>query len=147
MPADEALPEDPAALRQLALAVIESAKFPFLATIDGDEPRVRPVSPVRTDDFTIYVANLRNYGKTAQIAANPHVELCYLDARHDQVRIKAVASVLDEPDLLATIWESNPLLRKYLGSPDNPELIIYRMTPQRVRFMREWALAYREVPL
>jgi len=40
----------------------------------------------------------------------------------------------------------NPLLRRYLGTPDNPELIIYRIEPSRVRFMREWALEYVEVP-
>jgi hypothetical protein len=28
---------------------------------------------------------------------------------------------------------------------DNPELIIYRIEPSRVRFMREWALEYHEV--
>ena len=47
---------------------------------------------------------------------------------------------------LDAIWQSNPLLRRYLGTPDNPELIIYRIRPERVRFMREWALTYHEVP-
>ncbi len=105
------------------------------------------MSPVRVDGFTIYFANLRSYGKTRDIAANPHVELCYLDDRHDQVRISGVAEVLTDAALLAEIWESNPLLRKYLGTPDNPELIIYRIRPERVRYMREWALEYFEVPL
>ena len=45
------------------------------------------------------------------------------------------------------IWESNPLLRKYLGTPHNPELLIYRIRPERVRLMHEWALEYAEVPL
>lgn len=119
----------------------------MLATIDGTQPRVRPVSPVRVDGFTIFVANLRRYGKTAEIAANPHVELCYLDDHHDQVRITGVAEVLTDAALLAEIWASNPLLRRYLGTPDNPDLIIYRIVPSRVRFMREWALEYHEVPL
>ena len=33
------------------------------------------------------------------------------------------------------------------GSLDNPALIVYRVRPTRVRFMREWALEYHEVPL
>ena len=119
----------------------------MLATIDGGQPRVRPVSPVRVDGFTIFVANLRRYGKTAEIAANPRVELCYLDETHDQVRITGVAEVLTDPALLAEIWASNPLLRRYLGTPENPDLIIYRIVPSRVRFMREWALEYHDVPL
>jgi general stress protein 26 len=142
-------PIDPAALPNLARAVIRDAKFPMLATIDGDQPRLRPVSPVRVDEdtFTVYVANLRAYHKTAEIAANPKVELCYLDANHDQVRITGLAEILSDRPLLEAIWESNPLLRRYLGSIDNPALIIYRIVPDRVRFMREWALEYHEVTL
>jgi general stress protein 26 len=147
MPAPLPSPLPPEEARARAEAVIKNAKFPMLATIDGDQPRLRPVSPVRVDGFTIYVANLRSYGKTHEIAANPKVELCYLDAEHDQVRITGRAEILTDRPLLDEIWNSNPLLRRYLGTPDNPELIIYRVIPERVRFMREWALQYDEVPL
>jgi uncharacterized pyridoxamine 5'-phosphate oxidase family protein len=123
------------------------AKFPVLATMDGDQPRVRPVSPVKTEGFTVYVANLRSYNKTKEIAANPKVELCYLDGNHDQVRITGVAEVLTDGAVLEEIWNTNPLLRRYLGTPENPALIVYRIRPLRVRYMKEWALEYFEVPV
>jgi general stress protein 26 len=138
-------PVDPARVRELALAVVKADRFPYLATIDGEQPRVRPVSPVRTDVFTVYVANLRRYHKTGEIEANPKVELCYLDDNHDQVRITGVAEVVADRAVLHSIWDENPLLRQYLGSLDNPELIVYCIRPTRVRFMREWALEYHEV--
>ena len=131
----------------MALAVIASAKFPMLASLDGEQPRLRPVSPVRTDGFTVYVANLRLYHKTQEIAANPRVELCYLDEKHDQVRITGVAEVVTDRTVLQAIWDGNALLRQYLGTIDNPLLIVYRVVPNRVRFMREWALDYHDVPL
>jgi general stress protein 26 len=134
-------------LVELALAAMRGARFPDLATLDGNQPRVRPVSPVKTDGFTVYVANLRSYHKTGEIAANPHVELCYVDPAHNQVRITGVAEVLADRGLLEAIWQANPLLRQYLGSLDNPELIVYRIRPNRVRYMQEWALEYYEVPL
>jgi len=140
-------PIDSAQLVELALAVLEADRFPFLATVDGDQPRLRPVSPVKTDGFTVYVANLRDYHKTAEIAANPKVELAYMDDGHNQVRITALADVVVERPLLEEIWRDNPLLRQYLGNLDNPQLIVYRMRPVRVRYMREWALEYHEVPL
>jgi general stress protein 26 len=147
MPAPSPKPILPEELPALAHEVIKRAKFPMLATVDGVQARVRPVSPVRVDGFTIYVANLRSYHKTQEIAASPHVELCYLDEQHDQVRITGIAEVLTDRALLEEIWNGNPLLRRYLGSLDNPELIIYCVRPSRVRFMREWALEYHEVPL
>ncbi len=142
-------PVDPEKLVELAHAVIKAAKFPMLATVDTlGQPRVRPVSPVRVDsDFTVYVANLRSYQKTSEIAANPKVELAYLAPDHDQVRITGLAEVLTDPELLQEIWASNPLLRQYLGTINNPELIIYRIRTRKVRFMREWALEYFDVPL
>lgn len=140
-------PVDPGRVGELARAVVAADRFPQLATVDGDQPRLRPVSPVRTDGFTIHVANLRRYHKTREIAANPKVELCYVDDKHDQVRITGVAHVEDNAELLQEIWDANPLLRQYLGTADNPELIVYRIEPTRVRFMREWALEYYEAPL
>jgi general stress protein 26 len=138
---------DPAQLVELARDIVEADRFPDLATLDGDQPRVRPVSPVRTDHFTVYVANLRSYHKTAEIAANPKVELCYLAANHDQVRITGVAEVVTDRRLLQEIWDANALLRQYLGALDNPELIVYRIRPTQVRYMKEWALEYFTVPL
>ncbi len=142
-------PVEPGQLVELAGAAMAAAKFPHLASLDGDQPRVRPVSPVRTDHFTVYVANLRQYHKTIELADHPLVELCYLAPNHDHVRITGRAEEIDrraERPLLEEIWSSNPLLRSYLGDVDNPELIVYRIVPIRVRFMREWALEYHEVP-
>ena len=142
-------PVDPSQLYDLAHAVIKAAKFPMLATVDSEaHPRVRPVSPVRVDpDFSVYVANLASYHKTAEIAANPKVELAYLAPDHDQLRISGHAEVVTDESTLADIWSANPLLKQYLGTPQNPEFILYRIVPQQVRFMREWALDYHEVPL
>ena len=134
-------------LPELAAAVIRDDHFPYLATIDGEQPRLRPVSPVRTDGFTVYVANLRSYHKTAELQANPRCELCYLASNHDQVRITGVAEIVTERAVLQEIWDANPLMRQYLGSIDNPELILYRIVPNHVRFMREWALEYHDVPM
>ena len=140
-------PIDPTQLPALAQATMREAKFPQLASIDGDQPRVRPVSPVRTDGFTVYIANLRAYKKTKQIAANPNIELCYFAASHDQVRISGVAEIVTDSDLIAEIWKSTPLLQQYLGAADHPELIIYKVVPNEVQFMREWAIEYHDVPL
>ena len=138
-------PPTPEEARELALAVVASDKFPMLASINGDQPCVRPVSPVLTEEFTVWVASMRSSSKTAEIEANHRVELCYLTKDHDQVRITGVAELVTEGPKRQSIWDTNPLLRAYLKSIDNPEFILYRIVPLRVRFMREWALEYHEV--
>ena len=110
-------------------------------------PASGPSRPCGPTGFTVYVANLRHYGKTGEIEANPKVELCYLDGEHNQVRITGKADVVTDQALLQEIWDASPLLRHYLGEIDNPDLIVYRLVPSRVRYMREWALDYHEVPV
>lgn len=126
---------------------MRDAKFPVLATIDGDQPRARPVSPVRTTGFTVYVASFRSSHKTGEIEHNANVELCYMSEGHDQVRITGVADLVTDRGVIQEIWDANPLLRSFLVTIDNPEFMLYRITPTQVRFMREWALEYHDVPL
>lgn len=147
MPKPIPQPIQPDQLPQLAAETMKAARFPMLATVDHDQPCLRPVSPVRTEGFKVYIANLRSYHKTVEIEANAKVELCYLDPDHNQVRITGIAEVVTNRALLQEIWDSYKLLRQYLGSIDNPELIIYQITPHRVRYMQEWALEYYEVPV
>ncbi|MFN0170950.1 MAG: pyridoxamine 5'-phosphate oxidase family protein [Bryobacteraceae bacterium] len=135
----------PAELRERSLEVMRAAPFPMMATVAGRQPAVRPVSPVRTDRFTVYVASLRSSAKTTELEANDQVELCYLTADHDQVRITGAAELVLDPPVRQEIWDANPLLRAYLKTIDNPEFMLYRVIPHRVRFMREWALTYHEV--
>ena len=140
-------PVDPDRLVELAQATMQRAPFPMLASVDGRRPRLRPVSPVAVDGFTVYVASLRSSHKTGELAENPFVELCYLDERHDQVRIEGTSVLVLDKEVRQGIWDTNPLLRGFLVTVDNPEFMLYRIDPRRVRFMREWALSYFDVPL
>lgn len=140
-------PVTPEQLPELARAVLQSCRFPILATVDGDQPCARPITATWVDGFTVYFANLKRFHKTAEIAANPKVELVFLDKNDDQVRITGVAERITDRATQDEAFRRDALLRQYLRSPDNPEFTLYRVRPTRVRFMREWALEYFEVPL
>ena len=141
------IPVPASELQAAALETMRKAKFPMMATIDGEQPRLRPVSPVRTDGFTVYIASMRSSAKTAELEANERTELCYLSDDHDQVRITGPARPVTDQAARQSIWDANPLLRAYLRDIDNPEFFLYAVHPERVRFMREWALEYQDVPL
>ena len=97
--------------------------------------------------FTVYVASFRSSHKTGELARNARVELCYMNDTHDQVRVTGTAEVVTDRAVIQGIWDTNPLLRAYLGTPDNPEFVLYCIVPTHVRFMREWALEYHDVQL
>ena len=58
-----------------------------------------------------------------------------------------VVEPVTDPGTREQTLRCDALLRRYLGSPDNPESTLWRVRSTRVRFMREWALEYHEVPL
>jgi general stress protein 26 len=143
----QSLPLDADQVVERALAVIRASPCCFLATTDGNQPRLRPMSPVRTDRFTIFLANLHGSNKTREIAGNPAVEVCFLDAQHDQVRITGVAEVVTDEAILQEALGPNTLLKAYLETVDKAQFLLYCIRPTRVRFMQEWAPQYHEVPL
>jgi general stress protein 26 len=147
MPTAEQQPPDPAQVVEQALAVLRADRLCFLATTDGDQPRLRPITPVKTDGFTVYVVNLQSHNKTREIANNPKVELCYLDELHRQVRITGVAEVVNDPTLLQEIVGPKTLLNAYLETIDRSQFVVYRVRPTQVRYMEEWAAHYQLVPL
>ena len=96
-------------LRRVALETMRAAKFPMFASLDGDQPRLRPVSPVKTEEFTVFVASMRSSGKTGELERISKVELCYLNDGHDQVRITGVAELVTHLRVSQDIWDENPL--------------------------------------
>lgn len=147
MPKPHPQPISPDQLPTAALAVLDRHRFPMLATTDGTQPCVRPITATWHDGFTVYFANLKRFHKTIEMSVNPKVELCYLDENDDQVRITGIAELVTDRATQEEAFRRDALLRQYLSSPDNPEFTLWRVKPIRVRFMREWALEYHEVPL
>ena len=69
----------------------------YLATVDGDQPRVRPFGTVNIFEGKLYIQTGLKKDVAKQIAANPKVELC---AFKDGSWIRVAGElVLDEPRL------------------------------------------------
>jgi general stress protein 26 len=146
MPKPAPEPIDPAKLPELARGVIRAGKFPLLATVDGDQPRVRPMTLSWEEEFTTYYVSLRRFHKTVELDRNPKVEVCFLDEHHSQVRISGVAELVTDSRLRERAWSQDPLIPRFLGTIDNPEFMLWRVRPERVRYMKEWSLDYHDVP-
>jgi uncharacterized pyridoxamine 5'-phosphate oxidase family protein len=63
-------------------AFLKSAGTYFLATMDGDQPRVRPFGTIDVFDDRLYIQTGKCKDVASQLKANPKVELCaMLDGR------------------------------------------------------------------
>ena len=70
------------------LEFLKDAKVFYVATIDGDRPRVRPFSGISTFEGKLYMPTGNHKKVFAQMMANPHVEICGM-AHGKWIRIEA----------------------------------------------------------
>jgi uncharacterized pyridoxamine 5'-phosphate oxidase family protein len=98
----------------------------FVATIDGDQPQVRPFSAVDLYEGRLYLQTGYPKKVSKQIARNPHVAICAFDGEsHSWLRISA--SLVDDNRLEAKqhMIDNNEELQKrgYTAEGDYTEVL------------------------
>lgn len=88
---------------------LKETKTYYLATIDGDQARVRPFGTINIFEGKLYIQTGHKKNVAKQIAANPKVELCAFNGKEwirvaatlaEDARVEAKKSMLDAyPDL------------------------------------------------
>ena len=66
---------------------LKAAGTYYLATVDGDKPRVRPFGTAHIYNGKLYIQTGKKKAVSHQIAANPNVEICAM-ADGDWLRIE-----------------------------------------------------------
>ena len=94
------------------------AKVFYLATAEGDQPRVRPYGAQLFYKGKIYIMAFGETNATHQIAANPKAEICAFN-KGKTLRIECKLVKDDRPEVNKALTEKMPALRPALG--DNGE--------------------------
>ena len=126
--------------------IISGCKYCDMATVDGDRPRVRPVSAFLQDDMTILIAAFAKSRKMAELARNPNVELCYVDGGHNQVRVSGTAEVIDDVAVKRDVMENNlprEMWEKFFSGPEDPNFGLVRIVPERFEWNSSGEVGYR----
>ncbi|MEJ2705350.1 MAG: pyridoxamine 5'-phosphate oxidase family protein [Sedimentisphaerales bacterium] len=99
-----------------------------LATIDGDQPRVRMIMLFRADENGIMFVTGRQKDLYAQLQSNPAVELCFFNPDEGrQVRIEGAVEMLDDLELKKQVVEKFTFLKPVVESRGYDVLICYRL--------------------
>ena len=105
---------------------LKKARTYYLATMDGDQPRVRPFGTVDLFEGRLYIQTGKSKKVSQQLQANPKAELCaFMDGKWLRVagtlvrdnRVEAKAHMLDNyPELKAM----------YSADDDNTEVLYFK---------------------
>ena len=98
----------------------------FLATVDGDQPEVRPFGTAEIIEGKLYIqtGHVKNVAK--QIAANPKVAICAFDSEGGEwLRIKA--TLVEDPrvEVKKAMLDANPSLRSMYDENDDNTAVYF----------------------
>jgi len=119
-----------------------SSLHAYLATVEGDEPRVRPVTPIVEDDMSIWVATFATSRKVKQLAQNPNISLAFVEHPDGNKAAVVLGRAVSEtsPEQRRRVWKLTPydLAGYFPGGPDSGEYCLLRIVPRQVEWREDW---------
>ena len=77
-------------MEQVAKFLKEADTY-YLATVEGDQPRVRPFGTAHIFEGKLYIQTGKSKAVSKQIHANPKVEICAFKGRYTQITCQTKA--------------------------------------------------------
>lgn len=98
----------------------------YLATVEGDQPRVRPFGTVDLFEGKLYIQTGKVKDVSRQIQKNPKVELCAFDGG-TWIRVAGTLVRDERVEAKAHMLESYPGLKnRYSAEDDNTEVLYFK---------------------
>ena len=105
---------------------LDEAQTYYLATVEGDQPRVRPFGTALLYEGKLYIQTGKAKAVSRQLAANPKAEICaFKDGKWLRVEGELVNDDRREPK--AAKLEKMPQLKAmYSADDDNTQVLYFR---------------------
>ena len=129
--------------RQRIVAIMkETCLHAYLANCDGDQPTVRPVSPIVEDNMSVWVTTFSTTRKVKQIRQNPKICLAFVE----QPRGDKAATVIGEAEIITNIegkkrvWKlaTFDLSEHFPNGPESDEFCLLKIIIKKVEWRDSW---------
>lgn len=106
------------------LKFLKEAETYFLATVEGNQPRVRPFGTVNMFEGRLYIQTGKNKEVSKQLHANPRAELC---AFKDGEWIRITGELIEDDRIEArqSMLDAYPSLQKMYAADDGNTEVFY----------------------
>ena len=124
--------------RKIVSIMRDNYLYANLATCDGDQPRVRIVSPVIEDDMSIWVTTRSTSRKVKQLRENPKICLAFVEPPEGDKSVTVIGEAQIVPDLdkRRGVWKLAPfdLYEHFPGGPDSDDFCLLKIVVKKI----EW---------
>ena len=103
---------------------LKNAETYYLATVEGDQPRVRPFGTVHIFDGKLYIQTGKVKPVSQQLAVNPKVEIC---AFKDGTWLRLAGELVEDDRVEArkSMLDAYPSLRAMYDEHDGNTQVLY----------------------
>jgi uncharacterized pyridoxamine 5'-phosphate oxidase family protein len=104
------------------LTFLTENKTFYLATVEGNKPKVRPFGFVMEFEGRLYFSTNESKPSFRQLKANPNIEISATNANNEWIRLSGEAVFDTRPEVKTKLFEAAPHLRSMYDKPDSPVL-------------------------
>ena len=134
---------NPAEKEKIVAIMKNTCLHAYLATSDGDQPRVRPVSPIVEEDMSIWVTTFSTSRKIKQIKQNPKICLAFVSQPNgDKAAIvMGEAEIITDMENKKRVWNlaSFDLFQHFPEGPESKEFCVLKIIPRQVEWRDDWS--------
>ena len=103
---------------------LKKAEVYYLATVEGDQPRVRPFGTVNEFEGKLYIQTGKVKPTSQQLVANPKVEICAFTSG-EWIRVACELVVDDRFEAKKSMLDAYPNLRGMYDENDGNTQVFY----------------------
>ncbi len=107
-----------------AAKFLKDAETYYLATADGDQPRVRPFGTAHVYEGRLYIQTGKVKDVSRQILANPKVEICAFNG-NEWIRIAGSLVEDDRVEARTSMLDAYPSLKNMYAADDGNTQVFY----------------------
>jgi len=96
----------------------------YIATVDGDQPRVRPFGTVLIFEDKLYIQTGKVKNVSKQMMKNPKIEICAFSG-DKWVRVEAIAVEDDRTEPKQKMLDAYPRLKSMYSADDDNTQVLY----------------------
>ncbi len=107
-----------------AVQFLKDAEVYYLATVEGDQPRVRPFGTVHIFEGRLYIQTGRVKDVSKQIMANGKVEICAMK-EGEWIRVAGTLVEDDRTEARQSMLDAYPSLQNMYAAEDGNTQVFY----------------------
>lgn len=128
---------------------IKDVQTVYMATSDGDQPRVRPLMLLHADR-NLYVTTGTESAKVAQIKSNPKAEVTWMLGTMENpgsMRILGDAKIVEDRETKTKVAGMAQWFSMFWKSVDDPGYTLLQIVPKKIRYSKPGEMQSHEFTL